>query len=134
MTLLGQSQPEAQRPTGPIVALQATDNHRLLEREDHGGDNTIAACLDYQNQTPCNQLATKKATRQRRAVRNCVAHRHLSLTLRGSNRIGSLSKNVFERRTSTRSRRASIPVDERSSKTLLIKFLISGRTLLAVLP
>ena len=65
--------------------------------------------------------------------RNCLAHRHLSLTLRGSIRIGSSSKNVFEQRTSTGSGRASIPVDVRSSKTLLIKFLISGCTLLAVL-
>ena len=65
------------------------------------------------------------------------------LDLLGSNRIGSLSKNVFERRkstgsgrtsiTSTGSGRASIPVDMRSSKTLLIKFLIRGRKLLAFL-
>ena len=44
MTLLGQSQPEAQRPIGPIVARpHATDDHRLLEREEHGGDNTGGA-------------------------------------------------------------------------------------------
>ena len=37
MTLLGQSQPEADKPHS---SPQATDDHRLLEREDHGKDNT----------------------------------------------------------------------------------------------
>ena len=40
MTLLGQSPLEAQRSIGSIVALQVTDDHRLLECENHGKDNT----------------------------------------------------------------------------------------------
>ena len=40
MTLLGQGQPEALWPIGPTVVPQVTDDHKLLEREDHRGDNT----------------------------------------------------------------------------------------------
>ena len=40
MTFLGQGQPEALLPIGPIVVPQVTDDHKVLEREDHSGDNT----------------------------------------------------------------------------------------------
>ena len=40
MTLLGQGQPKALWPIGPIVVPQVTDDHKVLEREDHSGDNT----------------------------------------------------------------------------------------------
>ena len=81
-------------------------------------------------QSACDEKGNKKASEHNYnvPVRHCLAHRHLSLTLRGSNRIGSLSKNVLERRSSTRSARASIPVD-----MLLVKLLIRGRKLLAIL-
>ena len=35
MTLLGQGQPKALWPIGPTVVPQVTDDHKLLEREDH---------------------------------------------------------------------------------------------------
>ena len=38
MTLLGQGQPKALWPIGPIVVPQVKDDHK--EREDHSGDNT----------------------------------------------------------------------------------------------
>ena len=40
MTLLGQGQPKALWPIGPTVVPQVTNDHKLLEREDHNGDNT----------------------------------------------------------------------------------------------
>ena len=40
MTLLGQGQPKALWPIGPTVVPQVTNDHKLLEREDHSGDNT----------------------------------------------------------------------------------------------
>ena len=40
MTLLGQGQPKALWPIGPTVVPQVTNDHKLLEHEDHSGDNT----------------------------------------------------------------------------------------------
>ena len=40
MTLLGQGQPKALWPIGPTVVPQVTNDHKLLEREDHSGDTT----------------------------------------------------------------------------------------------
>ena len=127
MTLLGQSQPEAQRPIGPIVAPTW---------------QTTIGCWNVRTMAETTRLQHVKVSESNTKawehnynvpVRNCLAHRHHSLILRSSNRIGSLSKNVFERRTLTGSGRASITVNVRSLKALLIKLLISGRTLLAVL-
>ena len=39
-TIWSQNQSEAQSLIGPHSSLQATDNHWLLECEDHGGHNT----------------------------------------------------------------------------------------------
>ena len=138
MTLLGQSHPEAQRPIGPIVAptrqttigcwnVRTMAETTRLQHVKVSESNTL--------QSACDEKSNKKAWEHNYnvPVRNCLAHRHHSLILRSSNRIGSLSKNVFERRTLIGSGRASITVDVRSLKALLIKLLISGRTLLAVL-
>ena len=40
-TILSQNQSESQRLIGPHSSLQATDNHWLLECEDHGGTTRV---------------------------------------------------------------------------------------------